>query len=138
MDETNCNDDLRRRIVRGDNERAQELYATIKGKFPSWDKNFHDEEFTYVGSLENGMEVAVLVTSWGASTCRGTTRLLIFKAGKYFGCLNELLPQMNNMTMIKVSGNKIIFPDGGDGGGTIDLSGGIPAERLSDFMPAEQ
>jgi hypothetical protein len=62
IDETNCNDDARRRIVRGDKHKAQKLYATIKGKFPSWDKDFHEEEFTYVGALANGMEVASLVT----------------------------------------------------------------------------
>ena len=135
MDETNCNDNLRRRIVQGDKDKAERLYTTIRGKFPSWDKNFHEEEFTYLGSLENGTEVAFLVTSWGASTCRATTRLLLFKDGRYFGCINEILAPMDR-TLIKVSGNKIIFPDEGDGGGAIDLSNGIPPE--SSFMPTDQ
>jgi hypothetical protein len=35
------------------------LYIPMIGKFPSWAKNFHAEESTYVGSLENGIEVAL-------------------------------------------------------------------------------
>src|ERR1044071_4329481 len=52
-----CNDDARIRVVKGDNKRGQKLYTPIMGKFPSWDKNFHEEQFTYVGLLKNGIEV---------------------------------------------------------------------------------
>ncbi|HYT53514.1 MAG TPA: hypothetical protein VEQ38_02285 [Verrucomicrobiae bacterium] len=132
VDETDCNDDARRRIVKGDKEKAKRLYASIQGKFPSWDKNFHEEEFTYVGSLKNGTEAALLITSLGTSTCRGTTRLLLFQNGKYFGCLNGMDPV--DGTLIKVVGNKLIFPYT-EGSNEIDLSDVIPPGL--EFMPAD-
>ena len=73
----NCGDDARLRLVRGDKQKAEKLYASIMGKFPSWDKDFHREEFSYIGSLKNGIEVALLFTEWGYS-CRGTHRLMLF------------------------------------------------------------
>lgn len=128
--EGDCNDDARRRIVNGESKRARFLYASIRGTFPSWDKDFHDEEFTYIGALENGMEAAFMTTSWGTSTCRGTNRLLLFKDGKYFGAINEILPTPETFPM-KAVGNKILFPNGYE----IDLSDGVPPSHS--FMPAK-
>jgi hypothetical protein len=133
-----CNDDARIRIIKGDKKKAERLYMPIMGKFPSWAKDFHEEEFTYVGSLENGIEVALLYTSWGASTCRGTTRLMLFRKGKYLGAYG--VDSIDGA--LKLVGNKIIFPYKADIGNVIDLSGRIPHEillggQLPVFMPSE-
>ena len=133
-----CNDDARIRTVKGDKKRAERLYIPMMGKFPSWAKDFHEEEFTYVGSLQNGIEVALLYTSWGASTCRGTTRLLLFQGGKYLGAYG--IDPVDSA--LKLVGNKIIFPYEADIGNVIDLSGRIPHEillggQLPTFMPGE-
>ena len=131
-----CNDDARIRVVKGDTQKAENLYGPIMGKFPSWDKNFHEEQFTYIGSLQNGIEVGLLYTSWGVSTCRGTTRLMLFRKAKYIGCYSDPVDGA-----IKLAGNKILFPYPADWGNVIDLSGPIPHEillggQLLTFMPA--
>ena len=132
-----CNDDARIRVVKGNKQRAEKLYMPIMGKFPSWDKNFHEEQFTYIGSLKNGIEVGLLFTSWGASTCRGTARLMLFRKAKYIGCYGIDFVD----GPIKLIGNKIVFPYPTDWGNVIDLSGAIPREillggQLPTFMPA--
>jgi hypothetical protein len=136
-DSGDCSDDARVRIMRGDRRKAERLYAPIMGKFPSWDKNFHEEIFIYVGSLKNGIEVAWLQTSWGASTCRGTNRLMLFQKGKYIGSYGVDTVE----DKIRLIGNKIVFPYKPEIGNLIDLSGPIPKEillggQLPNFMPA--
>jgi len=137
-DSGNCLDDARIRTLKGDRRKAERLYAPIKGKFPSWDKNFHEEVFTYRGSLRNGIEVAMLYTSWGASTCRGTSRLLLFRQGVYIGSYG--IDSIDEP--IKLVGNRIVFPYKADIGNIINLSGRIPDEillggQLPKFMPSE-
>ncbi len=131
-----CNSNAQVRIVDESNLKATHLYNLIKGKFPSWASKFHSEEFTYLGRLENGIDAAWLFTSWGASTCRGTTRLLLFQADKYLG---SFAVNHDEVTLIN---NKIIFPYDKNVGNVIDLSKGIPKEiwidgELPTFMKSE-
>jgi hypothetical protein len=119
-----CNDDARIRVVRGDKQKAEKLYTPIMGKFPSWDKDFHREEFSYVGSLKNGTEVALLFTEWGFS-CRGTHRLMLFRQSKYLGSYGIDFTDGE----LKLVENKIVFPNlpsQADIGNVIDLSGPVP------------
>jgi len=118
-----CDDNAQNRIVTGDSPNGVRLYASIKGKGPSWASEFHQEEFTYIGKLQNNLEVAVIFTSWGAA-CRGTTRLLLFRDNKYLG--NYSINPFDGM--IKLRDNKIVFPYSKDTGNKIDLSKGIPEE----------
>ena len=119
-----CNDNAQIRLVNDDNADGVRLYSTIKGKGPSWSDEFHQEEFSYIGKLENSIEVAMIFTSWGVSTCRGTTRLLLFKDERYLGAYS-INPFDGE---IKLRGNKIIFPYSKTEGNEIDLSKGIPNE----------
>ena len=135
-----CNDDARIRVVKGDKQKAEKLYTPIMGKFPSWDKDFHEEQFTYIGSLKNGIEVGLLYTSWGASTCRGTHRLMLFRKAKYIGCYGIDFAD----GAIKLVENKIVFPNlpsQADIGNVIDLSGRVPHKvhlggGFYEFMPS--
>ena len=83
--------------------------------------------------------MAWLYTSWGASTCRGTIRLLLFQNGKYIGAFNGMdLP--GDGDSLKLVGNTIVlqykFVQTYSDKTEIDLSDGIPSEP--GFMPAER
>lgn len=99
------------RHVKGDEPLASVLYeAAKKAEMGSWqDGTFNWEVFSYLGSLtdEKGRKLYVtyLETIWGASSCRGSYRLIFF---------NEKMEQVGQYSSIEkpkfIGPNKLAFP----------------------------
>lgn len=121
----NCSDNAQIREVKGEKIRAEALYDLIKEKETSWRDNFHDEEFHYIGRLENGLEIAQLTTVWGQA-CRATNRLLIFHKNQFIGNYGGI-PDTP-----KISVNKLIYDYAKKLGSEIDFQKGIPKEVYLD------
>ena len=88
--QASCDDGASLRSFKGPNKTTQSLWKSLKKTgVPTWEKgSFHAQEFNYIGLIQSNrpLHVVWFYTEWGVSTCRGTSRLLLFsKSGKFFG-----------------------------------------------------
>jgi hypothetical protein len=113
------------RFTFGDEPLASKLYQAAKNtELGAWkDGEFWQERFYYLGSVVAGSEelyVTYIDTSWGASSCRGTWRLIFFtKDFKQYA-------QYYSIAKPKVVGNSLDFPEGEREKTKIDISHGLP------------
>ena len=113
------------RTIFGKEPIASKLYeAAKKTDNGAWkDGSFESEEFYFLGKAIvnlNALFVTYINTSWGASTCRGTQRLMFFnkdfvEVAQYYGVAK---PNLKNSTLI--------FPVGELGPSSVNIANGLP------------
>lgn len=116
------------RFTFGEEPLASKLYEAAKNtELGAWeDGEFWQERFYYLGSVVAGSQelyVTYIDTSWGASSCRGTWRLIFFTKGF------KQYAQYYAIAKPRVIGNSLDFSKGEREKTTIDISKGLP-----DFM----
>lgn len=133
-DDMPCHSDSEKRIVAGQQSTASTLYAHIQHiDMGSWDKDFWDETFTYIGDAhtKSGVtyKIGFLETIWGES-CRATLRLFIFDIrNKYLGQYYGIEVKGKD---IKINGAALLFPFDASEGNTLDLENGPPKRAWLD------